>query len=469
MFKFSLIQRRHLFVLILLSLDFAAVATAAYISFLARFDIQSDSGLELALQYNVDSRIILGLISFGWVVTLATYGTYVPSHSNAANLNLRIIFRRSVTYFIALGFLSFIFKASFSRGIFLYMFAIGICLIYLNRLMFFYLVARRTFYKNSYISKLIIIGNSQSEIDKYTDWIIANRRLGYQVSRRIICTAIDFEWIKLFDREIEKLKRPEILLLPGMETDDNFPKFLHYLEDLRIHINWIPLNSGNFGYWQTPASQEGSPFLTFLPSDISFLKKVIKRLFDLSFSTIVILLISPLLLAISLLIYFTDGRPIIYSQSRIGKNGKPFKFLKFRSMVRDAEKLLPTVENMHSKDHVLFKNSDDPRVTRLGRILRRYSLDELPQFFNVLNNSMSVVGPRPALPKEVNIYNSTYERRLIAKPGITGPWQISGRSDLDLQTSISLDLNYLVNWSFTRDLWIVFSTFGAIFKGKGAY
>ena len=108
-------------------------------------------------------------------------------------------------------------------------------------------------------------------------------------------------------------------------------------------------------------------------------------------------------------------------------------------------------------------------ISPIGRILRKYSLDELPQFLNVLNNTMSVVGPRPALPKEVYAYNSIYERRLNAKPGITGPWQISGRSDLDLGTSISLDLNYMTNWSFSRDLWIVFATVGAIFKGKGAY
>jgi len=118
---------------------------------------------------------------------------------------------------------------------------------------------------------------------------------------------------------------------------------------------------------------------------------------------------------------------------------------------------------------VLFKSHNDPRITPVGKFLRKYSLDELPQFLNVLNNTMSVVGPRPALAREVNAYNSIYERRLIAKPGITGPWQISGRSDLDLQTSVALDLNYLINWSFTRDLWIIVSTVGAMFKGKGAY
>ena len=153
----------------------------------------------------------------------------------------------------------------------------------------------------------------------------------------------------------------------------------------------------------------------------------------------------------------------------MGLNGRTFKFYKFRSMVKDADKIVHEVENIHASDHVLFKNRQDPRVTPVGRILRKYSLDELPQFLNVINNSMSVVGPRPALPSEVSVYNSIYERRLIAKPGITGPWQISGRSDLDLRTSVALDLNYLINWSFTRDLWIIFSTVGAVFKGKGAY
>jgi lipopolysaccharide/colanic/teichoic acid biosynthesis glycosyltransferase len=138
-------------------------------------------------------------------------------------------------------------------------------------------------------------------------------------------------------------------------------------------------------------------------------------------------------------------------------------------MIKDADKKLSEVENVHGSKHVLFKNPIDPRITPVGRILRKYSLDELPQFFNVINNSMSVVGPRPALTREVTLYNSTYERRLNAKPGITGPWQISGRSDLDMQTSISLDLNYLINWSFSRDLWIIISTVGAVLKGKGAY
>jgi exopolysaccharide biosynthesis polyprenyl glycosylphosphotransferase len=460
---------QHLLIATFFCLDFFAVVSASLLSYSARFELKSSADLEIAAQYNVSSRFILVLVSLGWLLALALNGTYSNSHSNIANLNLRMIFRRSLTYFFLFGFLSFIFKASFSRGIFVFMFFSGITMIFIFRTLFLYLVVRKFFNKNRYITNLIIIGTSDLEIEKYTDWIIKNRQLGYKVKLRLICETISYEWIEFFDQELEKVPDPEILLLPGMESDPNFAKFLHYLEDLKIHLNWVPLNSGNFGYWQTPAAQEGSPFLTFLPSDISLFKKLLKRLFDIFFALMIVLMISPLLLAISMMIYFSDGRPIIFSQSRIGKDGKPFKFLKFRSMVKDAEKLLSKVPNMHDGTHVLFKSADDPRVTKLGKVLRRYSLDELPQFFNVLNNSMSIVGPRPALPKEVSIYDSTYERRLIAKPGITGPWQISGRSDLDLQTSVSLDLNYLKNWSFTKDLWIIFSTIGAILKGKGAY
>jgi len=218
-----------------------------------------------------------------------------------------------------------------------------------------------------------------------------------------------------------------------------------------------------------PSPQEGIPFLTFEKSEISMPWRIAKRVFDLVFAISVMLILSPVFIAIGIAVLISSGWPIFYSQKRVGLNGRTFKFYKFRSMIKGADKIVHQVENIHASDHVLFKNKQDPRITPVGRILRKYSLDELPQFLNVLNNTMSVVGPRPALPSEVNVYNSIYERRLIAKPGITGPWQISGRSDLDLRTSVALDLNYLINWSFTRDLWIIISTVGAVFKGKGAY
>ena len=316
---------------------------------------------------------------------------------------------------------------------------------------------------------MMIVGRKKEDLEEHTDWLMAHRSLGFTIASRLACEEITSTWIEEFDRLLRYQKITEVLLLPGMESDPNFSKFIHYCEDLDIHVNWIPLDSGNLGYWLIPSPQEGIPFLTFEKSEISLPWRIVKRSFDLLFSLTVMVLLSPVFLLIAIAVLISSGWPVFYSQKRIGLNGRPFKFYKFRSMVKGADKMLSDVENIHAKDHVIFKNRQDPRVTPVGRILRKYSLDELPQFLNVLNNSMSVVGPRPALPHEVNVYNSIYERRLIAKPGITGPWQISGRSDLDLRTSVALDLNYLINWSFTRDLWIIVSTVGAIFKGKGAY
>jgi exopolysaccharide biosynthesis polyprenyl glycosylphosphotransferase len=414
-------------------------------------------------------RGILVVLVCAWILVLVATGTYRFNHATLVVFNLRLIIKRSVTYFFALGFLSFILKASFSRSVFLVMLGSGIVYLFIMRISVYGLVLRPLILKKKVSSNMMIVGRLKSDLEEHSDWLIANRTLGFTIASRLVCTEITSSWIEEFDRLVRYQKITEVLMLPGMESDPNFSKFIHYCEDLDIHVNWIPLDSGNLGYWLIPSPQEGIPFLTFERSAISLPWRVLKRSFDLVFAISLMILLSPVFIGIAIAVLISSGWPIFYSQKRVGLNGKTFKFYKFRSMIKDADKIVDDVENIHAKDHVLFKNRQDPRVTPVGRILRKYSLDELPQFLNVINNSMSVVGPRPALPREVSIYNSIYERRLIAKPGITGPWQISGRSDLDLRTSVALDLNYLINWSFTRDLWIIVSTVGAVFKGKGAY
>jgi exopolysaccharide biosynthesis polyprenyl glycosylphosphotransferase len=412
---------------------------------------------------------ILFVLVCAWILALVATGTYRFNHATLVIFNLRMIIKRSFTYFFILGFLSFILKASFSRSVFLVMLASGLVYLFIVRISFYGFVLRPMILRKKVSSKMMIVGRLKSDLEEHSDWLIAHRTLGFTIASRLVCTEINSIWIEEFDRLVRYQKITEVLMLPGMESDPNFSKFIHYCEDLDIHVNWIPLDSGNLGYWLIPSPQEGIPFLTFEKSEISLPWRILKRSFDLIFAISLMILLSPLFLAIAIAVLISSGWPIFYSQKRVGLNGKTFKFYKFRSMIKDADKIVDEVENVHAGDHVIFKNKQDPRVTPVGRILRKYSLDELPQFLNVINNSMSVVGPRPALPSEVSIYNSIYERRLIAKPGITGPWQISGRSDLDLRTSVSLDLNYLVNWSFTRDLWIIVSTIGAVFKGKGAY
>ena len=459
------LKKSCLFLIFLL--DCLAICLASYTSYLLRFNDKNE--VSFSSFFNVDYILVIFVVAFFWILYLVGSGVYRFSHANIIKFNLRIVTKKTFLYFFFLGFISFLFKISFSRFVFAYMLFFGFLYVSLFRTIFFLFVIKPWIQKKKITSKMLVVGRSHDEIKIYSDWIMSNRLLGFTISNRIVCKSINSFWIEEFDKLLSFSKITEVLLLPGMESDPNFSKFIHYCEDLSIHVNWIPLDSGNLGYWLIPTPQEGIPFLTFEKSELSLPWKIAKRTFDLVFSLTVMILLLPLFLAISLAVLMSSGWPIFYSQTRVGLHGKPFKFYKFRSMVKDADKLVGEIENLHENDHVIFKNKQDPRVTPVGRVLRKYSLDELPQFLNVFNNTMSVVGPRPALPREANVYNSIYERRLNAKPGITGPWQISGRSDLDLGTSVSLDLNYLINWSFSRDLWIIFATIGAVFKGKGAY
>lgn len=449
--------------------DFFAIVITCIISYQLRFKGDKLSKYSDSLIPSLDYRLILVIISMGWMIALIISGIYSFKIANFARLNQYKLVRTTIFYFFLIGFSSFTLNASFSRQIFVSMFILGLLNLVAIRLLIHLVVIRKLIYGKKVVMPIIIIGKSQIAIDQHVDWIIEHRQLGYKVVGSIRCEEIDFAWISEFDKLRSRQSNFEVLLLPGMESDRNFPKFIHYLEDLSIHVNWIPLDSGNLGYWLIPSKQDSLPFLTFENSQITRGQQMIKRLFDIVFSTVFLLFFLPILVLISLVILFADGRPIFFSQTRIGRNGTPFKILKFRSMVSGAEHLISSIENTKGSEHILFKNTSDPRVTKIGRVLRKYSLDELPQFVNVFLGDMSVVGPRPALPKEVGIYSSLYERRLIAKPGITGPWQISGRSDLDLQTSVALDLNYLLHWSFTSDLWIILATIGVVVKGKGAY
>jgi len=194
----------------------------------------------------------------------------------------------------------------------------------------------------------------------------------------------------------------------------------------------------------------------------------IKRVSDIVLTSIGLLIISPVMLAIAAGVKFQDGGPVIFRQARIGREGKPFTMLKFRSMVVDAEeRKLELMEHNEGKGG-LFKLSQDPRVTRLGQFLRSFSLDELPQLFNVLGGSMSLVGPRPHLASELAQMPSEASRRSLVTPGLTGLWQVSGRSDLEGDDAIRLDLRYVENWSLSLDLQILWKTISAVMAKRGA-
>jgi exopolysaccharide biosynthesis polyprenyl glycosylphosphotransferase len=198
-------------------------------------------------------------------------------------------------------------------------------------------------------------------------------------------------------------------------------------------------------------------------------RQIVKDLFDRSVAAFGLLALSPLLIAVVMAVRLSDHGPALFTQTRVGKGGEPFTMYKFRTMVVDAESRLAGIRDKNDSDGVLFKMRRDPRITALGARLRKWSLDELPQLVNVLRGEMSLVGPRPALPEETAVYADHVRRRLVVKPGLTGMWQVNGRSDLSWDESVRLDLRYVENWSFALDLQILWKTFSVIFRGAGAY
>jgi exopolysaccharide biosynthesis polyprenyl glycosylphosphotransferase len=195
----------------------------------------------------------------------------------------------------------------------------------------------------------------------------------------------------------------------------------------------------------------------------------VKRLFDVVVAAVALLVLSPVMAAIAVGVRLSSDGPVLFRQERVGVHGSRFAMLKFRSMVTDAEARLRELEGRSDGNGVMFKMKDDPRVTAFGRALRRFSLDELPQLWNVLVGEMSLVGPRPPLPREVERYEEDVNRRLLTKPGITGLWQVSGRSNLSWDESVKIDLYYVENWSITGDLVILLKTVRAVIGSTGAY
>ncbi len=246
------------------------------------------------------------------------------------------------------------------------------------------------------------------------------------------------------------------------------------------HLGW-ELASRNVGLIMAPALTDiagprihtqqvaGLPLIHVTTPTLEGGQRVAKRLFDIIVSGTLIVLTAPIMVIVALLVTAESRGPVLFRQVRVGIEGTHFNMLKFRSMVVNAEEKLAELSHRNEGNGILFKIKNDPRITRVGRVLRKFSLDELPQLFNILAGSMSLVGPRPPLPREVEAYEQDVRRRLLVKPGLTGLWQVSGRSNLSWQDSVRLDLYYVENWSLAGDLIIILRTVRAVFHSTGAY
>ena len=242
-----------------------------------------------------------------------------------------------------------------------------------------------------------------------------------------------------------------------------------HLEDLPLGV-WVALDFFDLSMADTRVeSLAGLPLLDLRAPALDEYARILKRSFDLIFSSIALVFFSPILLLVILLVLLVDGWPVFFLQKRVGENGRLFDIIKFRTMVRNAEKMQPQVNQVDESGNVIHKQRGDPRVTRLGKILRRLSLDELPQIFNVLRGEMSLVGPRPELPYLVQNYQHWQRRRLSVAPGITGWWQVNGRSDRVMHLHTEDDIYYVENYSIWLDLQIIIRTIWTVIVGKGSF
>ncbi|MFN2537276.1 MAG: sugar transferase [Mycobacteriales bacterium] len=260
-----------------------------------------------------------------------------------------------------------------------------------------------------------------------------------------------------------------VAVAPGLDTEAL--RLLAYdLEGTGVHLTVAPALVDVVGNRISIRPLAGMPLLHVDEPEFGGARKLVKGVFDRCVALAALVVLSPVLLAVAAVVRCTSRGPALFTQTRVGQDGQLFSVFKFRTMVVDAEALLAELAALNEADSgMLFKIRADPRVTRVGRVLRKWSLDELPQLLNVVRGDMSLVGPRPPLPTEVERYEGHTHRRLLVKPGITGLWQVSGRSDLTWDESVRLDLQYVENWSLGLDMAVLARTALAVVRSAGAY
>ncbi|MGY2066415.1 sugar transferase [Blastococcus sp. SYSU DS0619] len=269
---------------------------------------------------------------------------------------------------------------------------------------------------------------------------------------------------------VERYEVDTVAVLPSPELDGAALRRLGWqLEKTRADLLLAPSVSEVAGPRIRVRPVCGLSLLQMERPELRGIHRLVKESFDRTCAALLLLLLAPVLVAVALAVKVDSRGPVLFRQERVGRDGHPFPMFKFRSMQTDAERLVPRLAAVNEGNGVLFKLRRDPRVTRVGRVLRRYSLDELPQLVNILRGEMSLVGPRPPLPSEVEQFGVEMSRRLVVKPGLTGLWQVSGRSDLSWADSVRLDVHYVEHWSLMLDVMILWRTVGAVVKGRGAY
>ena len=409
------------------------------------------------------------LISFVWILYFIAVGAYKPYMQFDANLKDGHLFNRACYFLFGLGFAFFLSHTAFSRIAYGLYALISVTFMFTLRHVVRFVLSHLLHHKKRTGRGIYLIGTDEAFLKEFAHKVDTEFNLGYHVVATHVLHDSVNELDSFISKAVMKNEYADFLVIAPNEGRLPPHVIVNHLSSFHVSILVYPTLALQESYVNFLVRDSSSPFFRFRASRIDRLDRIIKRSFDIVFSVLVLVIGFPIWALLVLAMLITQGTPILYISERVGMDKKIFKFLKFRTMVRDADQIKDLVPNGHGDGHVLFKNPNDPRITKMGKFLRRSSFDELPQFINVLRGEMSVVGPRPALPEEAIQYSPIASRRLGVKPGMTGPWQVSGRADLSWDKSVTFDLNYAMNWSFSGDLWLIFRTIGVMITGKGAY
>ncbi len=456
--------------------DAFAIVIALVVAQLLRFQT---TGLGASTpQTDVDYLWLTVAIAGGWLIALSAARSRLLRNIGTGTVEYQRVVNATLITFGTLAVVAFLLRIEIARGFLAVALPLGLVLLLAGRITWRYILhsMRRV---GRCTTGSIIVGRPD-DVARVVDELRRQYRVGYRAigatftgsARTPQARAIDLPTVDFAElAATSKRTRTRAVIvagdLPGgsamirrlgweLENSNTELILVSRLTDVagpRIHLR--PIN--------------GLPMVHVDLPQYSGFTHAVKRIFDVVVAGTAIILLSPLIAAIAIGVRLSSEGPVFFKQERVGAHGARFTMLKFRSMVSDAEIRLRELQERNEGNGVLFKLKDDPRVTPLGRTLRRYSLDELPQLWNVLVGDMSLVGPRPPLPSEVERYEEDVNRRMLTKPGITGLWQVSGRSNLSWEESVKIDLYYVENWSITGDLVILLKTVRAVVAKNGAY
>jgi len=466
-------RRRTAVLPILILLDSFTVGLAFSTAYLARFIFDLPLLREVGGQPQLYFKLSLLFLPI-WLLSLAAEGVYNQRYLFIGSEEYRRLFHAAA--FAALGstLLTFLLKIDLSRGWTMLSWLFGLLFLLVER----YLYRRWRQYQNRRRPpqhKVLIIG-SNKEAAEVARLINNASYLGSHVIGalngigRSVKELNVIGHISSLKAKVNEVKPEAVVVIPSALGSKAFSVYSQ-LKDLNCNVYITPSLKDVVSSRVSIQPVGELPLIRVEKVTIDGFKGFLKRLFDLTLALLLTLILAPVMLSIALAIKLDSSGPALFCQTRVGKNGRNFTCYKFRSMFANAEAKLKELKKLNEAKGHIFKVKNDPRITKVGRWLRRYSLDELPQLFNVLKGEMSLVGPRPPLPSEVANYNDWEKQRLGAKPGLTGYWQIYGRAKdiFDFEEIVKMDLFYIENWSLSLDLYILWRTLWVVLAAKGGY